>query len=882
MSRQAHTTYLKDYQPSAWLVDSVDLVLDLQADHTMVRARLAVRKNPAGPGGPLCLRGEAVELVGLAVDDAVPPAGSWRLEEGDLVVEGLRDRHVLEILTRINPDANTELSGLYRSDGIYCTQCEAEGFRRITYFLDRPDVMALYTTTIQADKQSCPVLLSNGNLVAQGDLENGRHWARWQDPFPKPCYLFAMVAGPLEFIEDHFATCTGRSVTLRIFTEPHNVHKCGFAMESLKHAMAWDERAYGREYDLDIFMIVAVDAFNMGAMENKGLNIFNAALVLAQREATTDDEFARIEGVVAHEYFHNWTGNRITCRDWFQITLKEGLTVFRDQEFSAEMGSRAVCRIKDVQTLRSRQFPEDASPMAHAIQPVSYQKIDNFYTATVYEKGAEIIRMLHTLLGAANYRKGTDTYFQRHDGQAVTTEDFVAALEAGSGVDLRQFRRWYRQMGTPRIQVSEHWDAAAGELQLQLEQSVPGWSGEVLGPLHIPVVVGLLDEQGRDLSVQLQGESAGQAGDRLLELREERQTFTFTGLAARPHLSLLRNFSAPVRLDRQLDERELGFLLAHDSNPFARWEAGQRLYLASLLQSVEHLRQRRPVSVNPDVVQAWRSTLADADQDPAFIALALALPGYAVLEQELDVVPVELLLQSLELHRQTLARTCRDDLHALYSRYSRELDSRPTSRAPRDVGMRALKNLCLVMLSELADSEPAQLALRQYQQAACMTDAMAALAALTHTTAPERQEALQDFARRWGSNPVVMNSWFSVQAVSRREDTLEQIQELLGHPAFDLRNPNKVRALLMAFAVNNPTRFHEQDGLAYSFFTDRLLEVDALNSHMGAAMVRPLMSWRRFEPQRGAQLKAQLERAAAAEKLSPNAYEIVSRSLAQV
>ncbi len=878
MSRIAHTTYLKNYQPSAWLVERVDLVFDLHDDHSLVRARLSVRRNPDGPGGPLVLVGEDVELAGLSVDGAVPPADRWQLRDGELVVEGLADQAEVEVLTRIHPDRNTELSGLYFSDGMYCTQCEAEGFRRITFYLDRPDVMALFTTTIQADKARYPVLLSNGNLVEEGVLEGGRHFARWEDPFPKPCYLFALVAGDLRFIQDHFTTASGREVTLRIFTEERNVHKCDFAMESLKRAMVWDEQVYGREYDLDIFMIVAVDAFNMGAMENKGLNIFNASLVLAEPAATTDSGFAAIEGVVAHEYFHNWTGNRITCRDWFQITLKEGLTVFRDQEFSSDMGSRAVCRIGDVGVLRARQFPEDASPMAHAIQPVSYQKIDNFYTATVYEKGAEIIRMMHTLVGPEGYRKGTDLYFQRHDGQAVTTEDFVAALEAGSGVDLAQFRRWYRQVGTPRVAVTESWDPNAGELVLAFTQEVPGWSGDAQGPLHIPIAMGLLDDQGRELPVQLKGEAARPAGTFLLELREAAQAFTFTGLAARPHISLLRGFSAPVKLERDVPDSELAFLLAHDPDPFSRYEAGQRLYTGSLKAGVAALRSRQPLTVDPMILDAWRSLLADADADPQYFSMALSFPGYGDLEQEYDIVPVTELIQALDFHIQVLARTFRADLLAIHDRYRRELLSRPYSRSSRDEGMRSLQNFCLGMLKELSDPEITRLAFEQYKTATCMSDTMTALSCLAQTDCPEGTEALGDFAKRWHDNPVVMNSWFAVQAASRREDVLDRVADLLTHPAFDLRNPNKVRSLLGAFA-GNVRRFHDSDGRAYRFFTDNLLQVDALNSHMGAALVRQLMHWRRHEPARSAMMKAQLERVASQAGLSPNAFEIASKSL---
>jgi len=882
MSGTATTVHLKDYRPADWHIHTVDLVIDLQADHALVRATLDISPRGGYQAGELRLVGEDLVLQSVSVDGAVLESGRWRVEHGELVITGLKGtRHQVETISRMDPAANTELSGLYLSDGIYCTQCEAEGFRRITWYLDRPDVMALFTTTIQADKERCPVLLANGNLVDQGEVEDGRHWARWVDPFPKPCYLFAMVAGRLEHIQDHFTTASGRKVTLRIYTEAHNVHKCGFAMESLKRAMEWDEEAYGREYDLDIFMIVAVDAFNMGAMENKGLNIFNSSLVLALPEATTDDSFSAIEGVVAHEYFHNWTGNRITCRDWFQITLKEGLTVFRDQEFSADMGSRAVARIGDVAQLRGRQFPEDASPMAHPIQPVAYQKIDNFYTATVYEKGSEVIRMMHTLLGQRNWRKGMDLYFERHDGQAVTTEDFVKALEDGSGRDLGQFRRWYRQHGTPRLSVRESWDGDNGLFHVDVSQQVPGWAeGATPGPLHIPLAIGLLDDAGREVPARLLSESGTPAaGTRVLELVEKAQRFTFADLDSRPRLSFLRNFSAPVKVERVQSLEELAFLLAHDRDPFARWEAGQQLYLRSILAAVEDLRAGRPAQVSPVVLEAWGATLADADTDPASIAFALSLPGYAVVEQELEQVPVEAILAAGDAHRMALATTHKAALVELYERYRLELQARPYDRESRSTGQRALKNMCLALLVEAGGADFAALALRQYREATCMTETMGALAALTHSMAPERQEALDDFAARWGQDPVVMNAWFSIQAVSRRQDTLQRVEALLEHSSFDLRNPNKVRSLLLSFAVGNPGGFHERSGQAYDFYTRLLRQVDAMNAHMGSAMVRPLMSWRRHEEERAGRLKGHLQNLAGA-GLSANAGEIISRSLA--
>ena len=873
-----------DYRPFSHLVPSIELFVDLQADHALVRSKLKLERNPrADPAEPLRLDGENLELVSVSVDGARLGAERYALEQEALVLAGLPERCELEIVTRIEPAKNTQLSGLYKSGGMHCTQCEAEGFRRITYFPDRPDVMALYSTTIEADRAECPVLLANGNLVETGEAGEGRHWARWDDPFPKPCYLFAMVAGDLAHIEDRFTTASGREVTLRIYTEAHNVMKCDHAMASLKRAMRWDEETFGREYDLDIFMIVAVDDFNMGAMENKGLNIFNSSVVLALPEATTDDVFGRIEGVVAHEYFHNWTGNRITCRDWFQLTLKEGLTVFRDQEFSADMGSRPVQRISDVQTLRSRQFPEDASPMAHAIQPATYLKIDNFYTMTVYEKGAEVIRMLRTLLGAEGFRKGMDRYFEKHDGQAVTTDDFVRALEEGSDADLGQFRRWYRQTGTPRLKVERRWDAAAGRLTLELSQQVPGWTaGAAPGPLHVPVALGLLDAEGLDLSMRLAGEAADAPGagetTRVLELVEEKQSFVFEGLAAEPTPSLLRGFSAPVRLELERDGAELAFLFARDSDPFARWEAGQTLFRDALLRMTAALEQGIEPAVEPAVLAACRATLADADSDPAFIARALTLPGFQTLEQELPVVPVEALLGSVRRHRAAVAGELRGELLALIERYDGLLAG-PHVLDPVSNGRRALSNLALGLLAELDEPAMAELAMKRFRSANCMTDSIGALTALIHTESPLRDEALAEFYARWKNDPVVLNNWFNLQAVSRRADTLDRVRSLMDHEAFDLRNPNKVRALLVGFSQSNPGGFHGGNGEGYAFLADQALQVDALNAQMGASLVRGLIHWKRFDETRARQMRGQLERIVAAQGLSRNAYEIASRSL---
>ncbi len=879
MSEKGRTVYLKDYKPSSHLIDQVELFVDLHEDHALVRSRLHLRRNPASTGGPdLELVGESLVLEQLSIDGVIQDAGAYELCDTSLKLPALPEACVVETISKIEPQKNTALSGLYRSKGLFCTQCEAEGFRRITWYLDRPDVLARFKVAIEADSERYPVLLANGNPVDSGEAREARHYAVWEDPFPKPAYLFAMVAGNLKHIRDTFTTQSGRTVDLRIYTDPHNVHKCDFAMESLKKSMAWDEQRFGREYDLDIFMIVAVDDFNMGAMENKGLNLFNSSLVLALPEATTDMVFGRIEGVVAHEYFHNWTGNRITCRDWFQLTLKEGLTVFRDQEFSSDMGSRDMQRIDDVQTLRLRQFTEDASPMAHPIQPDYYQKIDNFYTATVYEKGAEVIRMMLTLLGEAAFRKGMDRYFEKHDGQAVTTVDFVKALEEGSGVDLTQIRRWYHQFGTPCITVNENWEPEAGVLELQMRQEHRGWTESAdRGPLHVPIRVGLLSSTGEELPVQLEG---GQLlrHPGLLELCDTEASFRLTGLSERPRLSINRGFTAPVKLERKTSREDLAFLLAHDTDSFARWEAGQELYRSCLLEAVNGWSPGSDVKIAPDLMNAWRSVLLDRSADPGFLASCLSLPGFATLSQYMDVIQVDALREVGRAYRKALVANFSAELKDTLAWLDTQLAG-PYEWTPRMSGLRSMRGAVISALAEAASPEFCADLETRCKQANNMTDTMTMIGSLIDTHSAERERVLEAFASRWMEDDVVMNGWFAIQATSLRPDTLEQIKALMEHKAFDLRNPNKVRSLIGVLGTSNPYRFHEKDGSAYSFYTDQLLKVDALNPQMGAGLSRALISWRRFDKERGLLMKQELERIAAHKGLSSNAYEIVSRSL---
>jgi len=872
------TIRLADYRLPDFLIDTVDLHFDLREDGATVRSRLTMRRNPAtsDPAAPLVLDGQGLKLSGVTLDGEALGDNRYSVDAEHLTLPGLPQSFTLEITTEIEPQNNTSLQGLYTSGGNFCTQCEAEGFRHITYYLDRPDVLARYTTTIVADKAKVPVLLSNGNPVGAGEAEGGRHWAKWEDPFPKPSYLFALVAGDLVAVEDSFTTRSGRPIDLKIFTRKGDETKVGHAMQSLKASMAWDEQVYGFEYDLDLFMIVAVSDFNMGAMENKGLNIFNTALVLASRETATDGDFQRVESVVAHEYFHNWTGNRITCRDWFQLSLKEGLTVFRDQEFSADLNSRPVQRIGDVRRLRAIQFPEDAGPIAHPIRPESYIEINNFYTPTVYEKGAEVIRMIHTLLGPAGYRKGIDLYVERHDGEAATCENFVAAMEDAGGVDLALFRRWYSQAGTPEIAVEEDW--ADGRYSLTLAQSTAPTPGQPdKQPLHIPVALGLLDAEGRDLPVRLAGEAEAVPGTRVLSLTEARQRFVFEGLAARPVPSLFRGFSAPVKLAPQPRQR-LAFLFAHDSDPFNRWEAGQQLATQLLLEGVAARRAGRDWRLDPDFVAAVGRLLDDPALDAAFVAEAMALPSESFLADQMALIDVEGIHAVREAARLAIATALRDRLLALYKAND---DQGPFDVSAAAVGRRALKNSCLGYLGLLpGDAKATGPILAQARTGGTMTDVLAALTVLRDRDIPERAEALEAFYTKWQDEPLVVDKWFALQATSALSGTLDAIRALTRHPAFTLRNPNRARALISSLAMGNPLHFHAADGSGYAFLADQVLALNGPNPQLAARILVPLGRWQRHEPGRQAAMKAELDRILAAPDLSRDVYEIAAKSRA--
>ena len=866
----------EDYTPPPFLIDFIDLKIDLGKESTEVASRLAIRRNPAAASrvADLVLDGKKLELVSVLLDDQ-PPTHEAGPES--LTLRDVPDRFVLNVTTRIRPKDNTELTGLYVSKDMYCTQCEAEGFRRITYFLDRPDVMSRYTTTIVADRAAVPVLLSNGNLVASGDLGEGRHFAKWEDPFPKPAYLFALVAGPLEPLDDRFVTRSGREVSLHIYVRPGDVKRCRHAMDSLKKSMKWDEDVYGLEYDLDVFMVVAVDDFNMGAMENKGLNIFNSKLVLADPETATDADYHAIEAVIAHEYFHNWTGNRVTCRDWFQLSLKEGLTVFRDQQFSADMGSAATGRIGEVKSLRASQFPEDASPMAHPVRPDSYIEINNFYTATVYQKGAEVVRMQHTLLGHDGFRRGMDLYIQRHDGQAVTCDDFVQAMQDASGVDLTQFRLWYAQAGTPELEVDGAYDAAARRYTMTVGQNLASAPGQPhKKPLHIPLAVGLLDRAGRDLPLRLAGETAATGLTRVLDIRGEHDVFTFEDVPEAPAASLLRGFSAPVKLTAPRSDQELTFLMAHDSDPFARWEAGQQLAAKLILGMVADRKAGQPMTVPEAFVGAVRRTLDDQRLDRALVADASTLPGIAYLGEMMAEIDIDGLWAAREHLRKTLAKHLSDRWGGLYEA------NRATGGyryAAEDVGRRSLRNVCLSYLTAEDGRDARRRAALHFETATNMTDAVAGLGRLTELGGIEGETALARFHDRWKGEALVLDKWFAIQASAASADALDRVRRLTGHRAYDARNPNRIRALVGTFANGNPVRFHDVSGGGYRFLAEQVIAIDKFNPQVAARLVGPLGRGRRYDKGRQALMRAELERIVAEPGLSRDVFEIASKSL---
>nr|WP_320017245.1 aminopeptidase N [uncultured Desulfobacter sp.] len=859
---------LKDYRPFEFIVDHVDLIFDIRDDHTRVTSKLKMRKDPARANEttPLVLNKGRFDIVSVVAGDMVLLPSEYKSDDETFSLPATPDVFDLEITNILKPDENTALEGLYRSGNILCTQCEAQGFRNITPYPDRPDVMAPFSCTIVADKTRYPILLSNGNPVKSGDLDHNRHFAVWEDPFKKPCYLFALVAGDLAVLEDQFITASGRDVALKIYSEKENIALCSHAMTSLKQAMAWDEKRFGREYDLDLYQIVAINDFNAGAMENKGLNIFNAKYVLADPQTATDDDFMGIQGVIAHEYFHNWTGNRITLKNWFQLSLKEGLTVFRDQEFSSDMNSRPVKRISDVKNLMAAQFPEDSGPMTHPVRPDSYIKMDNFYTMTVYEKGAEVIRMIYQLLGQDLFRKGMDLYFEKFDGMAVTLEDFVDVMAKVSGRNLDQFFLWYTQSGTPAVSLTRQYDEKTGTLSLSFTQDTsPDRNQSEKKPFHIPVRISLINKAGETVKQ-----------DALYELTKETHTFKFENVPADTYPSVFREFTAPVRLTTDFSDQDIAFLMARDTDPFNQWHAAQTLFINEIKSLVTAIQANKPMTVSSGLVKAFSLALEDKEKDRAFLSKALALPQETEIKDHFEIIDVEAIHQARIFLKQTLAENLTSEFKSVYETCR---SAKPDDISGAAMADRSLKNLCLSYLGCLTNKNSQDLVENQFKGAGNMTDEFAAFKILSHMNPDLRDKACQAFYDKWQARTLVIDKWFSVQAQSSLEDTLDQVKKLTAHKNFTMTNPNKVRALIFAFAMNNPMHFHKADGQGYEFVAERILALDKINHQTAARLCSCFNLWKRYDENRQAMMKKQLETMAGQKELSRNLYEIVSRAL---
>ena len=881
------TIFRKDYVAPGFWVDTVEMGFDLDLQATHVATRITMRRNHDSAEKDLVLFGASLKLLQLRMNGVNLKKSAYTIDGEVMRIPNAPDDVTLEIETLINPLKNTSLSGLYASNGNFITQCEAEGFRKITWFPDRPDVMAKYTVMLRADKKKFPILLGNGNLIEEGDLGDGRHFAKWEDPFKKPSYLFALVAGKLVCQEEHYTLKSGRSVLLQVWVEDGNLDKTQHAMDSLKNSIRWDEERFGLELDLDRFMIVATSDFNMGAMENKGLNIFNTKYVLANSRIATDVDYAGIESVVGHEYFHNWTGNRVTCRDWFQLSLKEGLTVFRDQEFSADLvgtpTGRAVKRIEDVRVLRQVQFSEDAGPMAHPVRPDSFVEINNFYTVTIYEKGSEVVRMYYTLLGHDGFRKGMDLYFERHDGQAVECDDFRAAMADSSGRDLTQFERWYSQSGTPRVKVETAYDVETQVYTLTLTQSCPATPGQAEKlPFHIPVTMGLLDAEGKDIALYCDAYPAQSGATTLiLELTEATQTFTFTGVSARPVPSLLRNFSAPVILDIEYTDEELGLLLANDSDPFNRWEAGQRLATRRLVKLTKAVQAGEALELDTMFIEALRATLINEELDPSFRELVLTLPSEAMIAEEFEIVDPQAIHTARQFVRATLTQHLRAEL---LTAYEANLTPGPYSPDAASMAKRALKNLALSYLCAWADDSTFALATTQFDEAENMTDRLAALAALTNFNGNEAQQAsaaksLKKFYKEFKKEALVIDKWFMLQATAHTTD-VAKVRELMTHKAFTLSNPNRARSLTFSFCNANPSRFHAADGSGYALWAELVIELNKINPQVAARLARSLDRWKKYPQHLQDHMKLALEKVAGTKKLSKDVAEVIGKALA--
>ncbi len=869
-STQPTAKYRSDYRKPDYTITDIDLTFDLNDTKTQVTAQSKVVRMGDNADAKLVLDGDELELVSVTVNGEAWSA--YAKEDGHLVLSDLPAKFDLTIITMINPEANTALEGLYKSGGGFCTQCEAEGFRRITYYLDRPDVLARFTTKIIADKAAFPFLLSNGNCIAEGDLDNGRHWVQWQDPFPKPSYLFALVAGDFDVLRDNYTTMSGRNVELEIFVDKGNLDRADYAMTSLKNSMKWDEERFGLEYDLDIYMIVAVDFFNMGAMENKGLNVFNSKFVLANPKTATDTDYQGIEAVIGHEYFHNWTGNRVTCRDWFQLSLKEGLTVFRDQEFSSDLGSRPVNRIANVRIVRGPQFAEDRGPMSHPIRPEKVIEMNNFYTLTVYEKGSEVIRMMHTLLGEVNFQAGMKLYFERHDGTAATCDDFVQAMEDASGIDLSRFRRWYSQAGTPVVTVETAYDADNKSYSVTAKQQTPPTAGqEEKLPLHIPFDIELYDSKGEVIALQ----SKGKPVHNVLDVKEAEQTFVFENVAEQPAISMLREFSAPVILEYDYSDQELIFLMIHARNEFARWDAGQMLLAKYIRKNVAAVQAGNAVELPEAVVDAFRGALLDENLDPAFIAEMLTLPSeneIAGWYKQVDVDAINMVVGALT---QILATEMEDELLAIY----RSLAQTEYSLDHAAMAKRALRNKCLSYLAHTATGN--DLVTAQYAAADNMTDTMAAMSSANNAQLACREAQMADFSDKWTHDGLVMDKWFMLQGTNPAENALENVRNTMNHLAFSLKNPNRTRSLVASFCANNPARFHAKDGSGYAFLTEILTALNTSNPQVASRLIEPFLKYRQYDEARQQLMRSELEKLAALDNLAKDLFEKVQKALEQ-
>ncbi|HGZ6487365.1 TPA: aminopeptidase N [Vibrio parahaemolyticus] len=866
MSQAPQAKYRKDYQAPSHTITDIDLTFDLYDNDTIVTALSKVVQK--GESTTLELDGEGLELRSVKVNGE-----DWahhEVKEASLVLSDLPAEFELEIITKIDPEANTALEGLYKSGGAFCTQCEAEGFRRITYYLDRPDVLAKYTTKVIADKATYPYLLSNGNRIAQGEAENGRHWVQWQDPHPKPAYLFALVAGDFDVLRDKYTTMSGRNVDLEIFVDKGNLDRAGHAMTSLINSMKWDEERFGLEYDLDIYMIVAVDFFNMGAMENKGLNIFNSKFVLANDQTATDRDYLGIEAVIGHEYFHNWTGNRVTCRDWFQLSLKEGLTVFRDQEFSSDLGSRAVNRIDNVRIIRGPQFAEDASPMSHPIRPDKVIEMNNFYTLTVYEKGSEVIRMYHTLLGEEGFQKGMKLYFERHDGTAATCEDFVSAMEDATGVDLKQFRLWYSQSGTPTLRVNSEYNAEAKTYALTVEQFTEATQDQAeKQALHIPFDIELYDSKGQVIPLIINGESV----HNVLDIKQDKQTFVFENVSEQPVPSLLREFSAPVKLEYDYSDAELIFLMKHATNDFARWDASQMLLAKYIRQNVTNVQTGSEVQLSEDLIDAFRGVLLDENLEPAFIAQVFSLPSINEITgwyKQIDVDAVDTVLNSITV---SLSAALEDELSATYH----TLKQAEYTIDHAAIGKRALRNQCLQFLAHTDKGNT--LVKAQYEAANNMTDTIAAMSAANSAQLECREELMADYSDKWKHDGLVMDKWFALQGTNPAEDALEKVKATMNHEAFSLKNPNRTRSLIGSFLAANLVRFHDKSGSGYQFAGEILRQLNDSNPQVASRMIDPLLKFRKYDEARQAMIRAELEKLKAMDNLAKDLFEKVTKAL---